>query len=257
METLFKIFLEQGWLGMIGILICTFIFFGAKYLLNKMNKNMNSGFEQLGKTLITEMHEQNKHLINTILDQQNKIIDHIIDNNINEQKKHNTALTERMELTEDIKNTLKDIGQIHNCQRVFIVEFHNSYQNLSGTPFAKFSCTYEWIDKGVKSIQLEIKDLQFGILSTVVRKVYQSHTQQIVYYDIKEFIKDCPALGKFFKECAAETMVCTAMYDRDNRMIGGLVLEYDYKPENINLIQLHIQAAELTSMLNLRYKYIK
>ena len=42
-------------------------------------------------------------------------------------------------------------------------------------------------------------------------------------------------------------------------LIGLLVLEYqgELDTNKINLNQLRIQAAELTSILNIRYKYIK
>lgn len=268
MSSIIDIFVNYGWEGINAIILILILFYGGKFLIKKISSNMKTGLEEVGIKLTDKMSEhnqklskqlaeQNSQLIGTIVSQQNKIINHIIDNNAADIRNHNVALGERMELTEDIKNALKDIGQIHNCQRAFIIEFHNSYQNLSGTPFAKFSCTYEWVDKGITPLQLDIKDLQFGVLSTVVRKVYKSENQQIVYNNIKNFIKDCPALAKFFTDSPAETMVCTAMYDHDNKMIGGLILVYTSKPDKINLNQLHIQAAELTSMINLRYKYIK
>jgi hypothetical protein len=47
------------------------------------------------------------------------------------------------------------------------------------------------------------------------------------------------------------------MYDKNNVLIGLLVLEYQTPITNINLNQLHIQTAEITSILNIRYKYTK
>ena len=257
MDVVLKIFLTYGWWGLLGIVICIGAYWLGKYFVKKLSKNVTSGLEEIGKTLTTEISNQNQELIKTIMAQHDKLIDHMIDNKEKEEQNHSVMLDDRMKLTEDIKNKLKDIGQIHNCQRVFIIEFHNSYQNLSGTPFAKFSCTYEWVDKGVMPFQIAIKDLQFSVLSTVVRKVYKSENQQVIYYNIEDFINDCPAFATYFQDYPAETMVCTAMYDRNNMMIGGLILEYKTKPDNINLNQLHIQAAELTSMINLRYKYLK
>ena len=49
------------------------------------------------------------------------------------------------------------------------------------------------------------------------------------------------------------------MYDRNNQLIGCLTLEYQIPLEeaHLNLDQLKIQTAELTSILNIRYKYSK
>lgn len=257
METIFKVFLTYGWWGILGIVICIGLWWFGKWAIKKMATNVTSGLEEVGKNLTTEISNQNKELVTTIMQQHDKLINYMINNKADEAKNHDAMLDDRMKLTEDIKNALKEIGLTHHAERVFIVEFHNSYQNLSGTPFAKFSCTYEWVDKNIMPLQIAVKDLQFSILSTVVQKVYHSKSQQIAYYDIEEFINDCPALAPYFKDYPAKTMVCTAMYDRNNRMIGGLILEWAEKPEDINFNQLHIQAAELTSMINLRYKYLK
>ena len=257
MDVIFKIFLEYGWWGILGIVLCLGLYFTGKYITKRLTKTISSDMAEVGKQLTTEISSQNKELVTTIMQQHDKLINHMINHENDRKINHNTMLGERMLITEDIKNSLRDIGQIHNCQRVFIVEFHNSYQNLSGTPFAKFSCTYEWCDRGFSSVQFAIKDLQFSALSGAISKVYKSNTQQLVYYDIDEFIQDCPALSAAFEAFPCKTMVCTAMYDRDNIMIGALVLEWNYKPDKINLNQLHIQAAELTSMINLRYKYLK
>ena len=47
------------------------------------------------------------------------------------------------------------------------------------------------------------------------------------------------------------------MFDRNNTLVGLLVLEYkiELKKGHLNLDQLKIQTAELTSLLNIRYKY--
>jgi hypothetical protein len=86
-------------------------------------------------------------------------------------------LNERMTLAEDINQALKDIMNIHNAQRAFILEFHNSYQNLSGIPFAKYSCNYEWFDKGLTPLGHKAVGLPFGSIAKVVYDVVNSDTQ--------------------------------------------------------------------------------
>jgi hypothetical protein len=68
-----------------------------------------------------------------------------------------------------------------------------------------------------------------------------------------------PALVSIFIDSKTKAIVYTGMYDKNNILIGLLVLEYlkDFDPNKLNLQQLNIQTAEITSILNIRYKYVK
>lgn len=266
MEKIFDVFLQYGWLGLISVIVCIILIIVGKYALNKQSSKIKSGLEDVGKSLTTQMASnnkelvnqisaQNENLVNTIVTQQNKLLDHIISGKDNEKHNHNKMLEKRIELSDEISSSLKDIGLLHNTQRAFILEFHNSYQNLSGTPFAKYSCTYEWFDKGIEPIQFKCIDMPFSSISHIVTQIIKSRNQQIVYETMEQFQEACPSLYALLKDERTQTVVYTAMYDKNNRLIGLLCLEYHYKPDNINLNRLHIKAAELTSILNLRYKY--
>ena len=256
MEILFKIFLEYGWWGIFGIVICVGLFFGSQYMIKKINKNMSSGLENIGKELTKEIAEQNKELVNTIISNQDKLLDHILNKHTVEKKNHNDKLQEKMKLSDEINMALKDIMNIHNAQRAFILSFHNSGENLSGTPFPKYSCDYEWFDKGLLPLQFKCKNLSFSSLAHIVNNILKSNNQQIIY-NIEDLSQHSPSLYALLKDDLSETLVYTAMYDKNNNLIGLLVLEYKKQNslKNVNLNQLHIQAAELTSIINLRYKY--
>ena len=135
MNAVISIFEQYGWAGINAVDICTVLIYAGKYVIKKRTSNMKTGLEDVGEKLTNKMAEQNEHLVHTIIGQQDKIINHILDNHQAAQKNHNDMLGERMALTEEIKASLKDIGHIHGAQRVFVIEFHNSNQNLSGTPF--------------------------------------------------------------------------------------------------------------------------
>lgn len=258
MEILFKIFLEYGWWGILGIFLCIVLLFGGQLMIKKINNNMTSGLKDIGKDLTKEITDQNKELVNKILDNQDKLLNHILDQKHIDKKNHNIMLNKKMELSDEINMALKDIMNIHNSQRAFILSFHNSGENLSGTPFPKYSCEYEWFDKGLLPLQFKCNNLSFSSLSHIVNKILKSSNQQIIYHT-EDLAQYCPSLYALLKDDLCESIVYTAMYDKNNVLIGLLVLEYKNKEslKNINLNQLHIQAAELISMLNLRYKYIE
>ena len=257
MEKLYDIFLTYGWGGLIGIAFLILLIYNGKVIVKKLTNSMTSGLEDVGKKMTDEMTSQNQKLVDTIISQQDKLLDHIINSKSEEKLNHNSMLEKRIELSDEISTSLREIGLTHNSQRAFILEFHNSYQNLSGTPFAKYSCTYEWFEKGIEPIQFKCKDLPFSSLSRVVSNLLKSKNQQVIFDDMEKFERACPGLFAMLKDDRTKQVIYTSMYDKNNILIGLLVLEYHYIPQKINLNQLHIQAAELTSILNLRYKYLK
>lgn len=259
MEILFDIIEKYGIWGGVGIVVCMALFLLFRWLGNKLSDDMSTGLEKVGEHLTTQMSKQNDQLTTTIIEQQNKLLDHIIHNDNQSKENHSNMLNERIELAEEINMNLKDIMQIHNAQRSFIIEFHNSFENLSGVPFAKYSCTYEWFEKGLMPLGTVCLALPFSQMANIVTEVIKSPNQQKVYTDLSLMEDNNPALFALLKDERTKAIVYNAMYDKHNQLIGCLCLEYQIPLEegHLNLEQLSIQTAQLTSILNLRYKFTK
>lgn len=270
MEVLFGIIEKYGLWGVCTLIVYMGFVLLFKWLSNKLSENVASGLEKVGEKLTDQMSHQNKdltnalaeqqsQLTNTIVDQQNKLLDHLINKDSYDTSNHNKMLNKRIELAEEINNALRDIMNIHNSQRAFIIEFHNSYENLSGVPFAKYSCTYEWFEKGLMPLANKIMGLPFAQLAKIINDIINSDNQQKVYTDLETMERENPSLFAFLKDDRTKAIVYDAMYDRHNQLIGCLVLEYQIPLEegHLNLDQLKVQTAELTSILNIRYKYSK
>lgn len=259
MQILFDIFEQYGWYGVGGILLCMILFLFIKWLGKKLSDDMSTGLEKVGEKLTEQMSSQNDKLTNTIIEQQDKLLNHLLNKESIDFSNHNNMLNERIELADEINTSLKDIMQIHNSQRAFIIEFHNSYENLSGVPFAKYSCTYEWFEKGLMPLANKILGLPFSQMARITTEIITSENQQKVYVDMPKMEEENPSLFAFLKDERTKAVVYSAMYDRHNQLIGCLVLEYQIPLEeaHLNLDQLKVQTAELTSILNIRYKYSK
>ena len=270
MEVLFGIIEKYGLWGVCTLIVYMGFVLLFKWLSNKLSENVASGLEKVGEKLTDQISHQNKdltnvlaeqqsQLTNTIVEQQNKLLDHLINKDSYNTSNHNKMLNKRIELAEEINNALRDIMNIHNAQRAFIIEFHNSYENLSGVPFAKYSCTYEWFEKGLMPLANKIMGLPFAQLAKIVNDIINSDNQQKVYTDLELMERENPSLFAFLKDDRTKAIVYDAMYDRHNQLIGCLVLEYQIPLEegHLNLEQLKVQTAELTSILNIRYKYSK
>lgn len=259
MDTFLDIFENYGWPGIIGILICILLFILLKKWNTKISNDMTSGLEKVGEKLTDQLSHQNDILIGHMVEQQNNLINYLVNKESDELQNHNNMLNDRMILSEDINMKCKDIMNIHNSQRAFILEFHNSYQNLSGIPFAKYSCNYEWFDRGLLPLGNKCIGLPFSSIAGVVQDVIKSENQQIIYDDMDLLYEKNPSLVSYFTDEGVKALVYTGLHDIHNQLIGLLVLEYQTNVDinKINLHQLDVQAAEITSMLNIRYKYSK
>jgi len=260
MEALFSIFEKYGWLGILGIGIIGLLFLLFKYLGNKIDENQMStidGMEKIATSITESMTKNNDLLLHSITDQQSKLIDFITKEKTDSIEQHTDMLNERMELSEEIKDKLKDIMYRHHAQRVFIIEFHNSYQNLTGIPFAKYSCTYEWFEKGMMSLQNKCIGLQFSGMSTIVRKILNSPNHIVVYDDMKKMEEENPSIYALIREQNIKAIIYSGLFDNKNQLIGCLIIEYDGNeiPKDLMLNDLLLESAELTQVINLRYKY--
>ena len=203
------------------------------------------------------MSEQNKVLTNVIIDQQSQLLKHLLNEKKQEIELHNHMIADKEDLADDINMYLKDIMNVHNSQRAYILAFHNHNENLSGVPFVKFTCKYEWFEQGYDPLINTIKDMAFGSLARIVKDVRKSENQCIVYTDLDKFRAENPSIDYYIKNDTTKCLVFKGLYDKNNILIALLVLEYNYpiNTKNININKLHVQAAELTQLINLRYKY--
>lgn len=257
MENIVDIFNKFGWWGVLGLLVCVLIIIGAQWLSKKLSQDMESGLEKVGTKLTEQMSRQNDSLTKVIVEQQEKLLDHLLTEKKSEQSRHNNMINDKEDLAVDINDYLKDIMNIHNSQRAYILEFHNHNENLSGTPFVKFSCKYEWFEPGYDPLIGTCKDMAFASIAQITKDVRHSNTQCVVYNDMNKFTKVNPSISYYIKGENTKSFLFKALYDKNNILIALLVLEYNYEinPNNINFNKLLVEGAELTQLINLRYKY--
>lgn len=255
---LVEIFDKYGWWSLLGFAAIGGMYLLFTYLGKKLSGDVTDGMEKIADRMTTSISKQNDQLVATLSDQNKTLIEALVKDKTKTVEEHNSMLAERINMSEDINMKLKDIMQIHNSQRAFIIEFHNSFNNLSGIPFAKYSCTYEWFDKGLTPFANRCIGLPFSSMARIVSDILKTEDKQIVYPDMKKMEEENPTLFSMLadEERRTKAVVYTAMFDNHNTLIGLLVLEYQIEvPNNINLNALRLETAELTSILNLRYKY--
>lgn len=261
METIFDIIEKYGWQGVLIAAAIGVVFLFVKYIGNKLDENQTDtvkGIQDIATSITSCMSTQNTELINKITGQQEKLLNYIIKSKTESEGEHKDMLLERMELTDEINQKLKEIMFVHNAQRAFIIEFHNSYQNFSGIPFAKYSCTYEWFDKGMQSLQNKCIGLPFASMANIVKQVLLKPNHIVIYKDMKAMEEENPSLFDMLKDVRTKGVIYSGMFDNKNQLIGCLVIEYIKEfPETIQENNILLETAELTQVINLRYKYQK
>ena len=105
----------------------------------------------------------------------------------------------------------------------------------------------------LRPVANKIMGLPFAQIAKVINDIINSDNQQKVYTDIDLMECENPSLTAFIKDDKTKAIVYDAMYDRHNQLIGCLVLEYHVPLEegHLNLDQLKVQTAELSSILNI------
>jgi hypothetical protein len=131
-----------------------------------------------------------------------------------------------MDVAETIINKLREIMMTAHAQRAFIIEFHNSYKNLAGSPFAKYTCTYEWFDKGLEQISTKIVALPYSTMAKIVGDVKRTGNHQIIYTDMIKMEDENPQLFSLVKDSRTLAVYYRMLYDEHNKMMGMLVLEW-------------------------------
>ena len=238
-------------------LICSIMYVVVKKFVSNIDSSLNSGMENLAIKITDNITAQNDRLIDKIQAQNDNLIDYIINSKKQEKEDHAEMLSERMNISCDINGMLKDIMLETHAHRVSVIEFHNSFQNLCGIPFAKYSCTYEWFKQGISALSKICKGLPFSSISSIVKDIFDKDDHQVIYGDIDNELKESnPILYSFFKEAHTHGMICNAMYDNKNTMIGLLLLEFPGEvPTHIDYNDLNTHTIQISSIINLKYKY--
>jgi len=89
-------------------------------------------------------------------------------------KKHEELIDVRANVNKTI-NSLIDRAMLRtNACRAYVFEFHNGITALGGLPFLKMSCTYEFINEGVRSAQYSRDNIPLSLHSSMVDGIIEN-----------------------------------------------------------------------------------
>lgn len=235
LDSLFKLFEQYGWPGMIAVIIILVIY----GLITRKEKKSLSVIEK-GFTNITDaMAKQNDNLINAITISNEKTQERlfslvnktITDNETIKEQRHKYSLSKREEVSEQVDEILFDILNMSHAQRVIMIEFHNSKENLDGLGFLWYDVQHEKQQKGIDSISTKVRNLQATNLRPIVKRVNnsKSHIIRLSAKDIEDIYSESTVLYSYLKEkdINVSNVIYAGVYNNEtNSMIGLIAIEY-------------------------------
>lgn len=266
--TFADIFMKYGWPGIIAIIVIVAIYFIFNYINKQQAKQttttINDGFKTLATEMSRTVSEQNKLLLNAFINQSDsntKMIKDIMTDVVNnksriDSEEHTKSNNVRLNVSEHISSKVFDMLKTYNCDRAFILEFHNSKQNFSGLSFVWYDMTYEKFAKGLHTICSSFKDQEISSLIPIINDV--NNGCGIMHYTIDELeeLQDrSPVLyDRLRQERHIQECIILGLYSNTNIMIGLIILEYErtlMPIEVYNVKDLLSEAATISSLLDL------
>lgn len=232
-KSLIELFEAYGWPGVVAIIAILIVY----YFVSKKDKNsldtIKSGFNALTTTIT----DQNSTLVEAITSSNEKTQERLFnlisksldDREAQKEKHHKVSLSKRTEVSELVDDIMFDLLNITNCQRVVLIEFHNSKENLDGLSYLWYDIQHEKQARGVESISAKCRNLQATNLRPIVKRVNNSknHIVNINADDIENIYNESTVLYAHFKEINVEHLIYIGLYNNEtNELIGILGFEY-------------------------------
>ena len=247
-EALFEVISKYGWWSLLIAAGMGLIYICVKLVANKITDGVKGGMDDIANkltgTVSNQLQElsstnssqlemlsqniakQNSELVKAMGIQNEKLLSYIMHSKQVADEIHDKRVEQRMNIAETIINRLREIMMTAHAQRAFIIEFHNSFKNLGGTPFAKYTCTYEWFDKGLDQIGSKCVAMPYSSMARIVGDVKRTGTHQKLYTDINKMRSENPQLFSLLGDSRTLAVFYNMLYDDNNKMTGMLVVEW-------------------------------
>lgn len=140
-----------------------------------------------------------------------------------------------LNINSSIKGILRDIYDDFNASRTAVYVFHNGVYSSHGLPFFKISCICEIVRKnsGVmknidahNSMPLQMFDNSISYLSKHGHMIVEDADD-----DENENVKNSPVLCGMLKSNNIKSAVGIALYDKEDNILGILIVEFNEKKE--------------------------
>lgn len=146
-------------------------------------------------------------------------------------KKFAKSFPSLIDMNSRVLTKLRHIKSELNADRVAVIQFHNSCQNLSGVDFAKMSCTHEAVRPGLKPAQAEFLNLPVSAFSYLTNAAFGIEPRIIMNIDrLRKFDMSTYTLLKNHK---AVSFALAPLVSDEQITFGFIVVEFCKMREDI------------------------
>lgn len=231
LDLLIKFINQYGWPGIVALIVIMAIY----WFVSKKEKKSLSAIEQGFTNMSDAMTKQNEKLINAITASnehtQERLFTLINKTIADKEETHKYSLSRRAQISEEVDDILFDILSMSHAQRVIMIEFHNSKENLDGLAFMWYDVQHEKQMKGIDSISSKARNLQATNLRPIIKRVNssKSHIIRLDEKAIENIYSESTVLYSDLKEKEIDVsnIIYAGIYNNDtNNMTGLVAIEY-------------------------------
>ena len=235
------VYATYGVTGLIVLISLTVGYFGLKKVFEKSKTSTTSAiensFSKMSETLSETIKEQNDKILDAFITQSNKnnetmhevLMKALSDKSANDNIAHAQSINRRIKISSKVQQKVNNLFYSFNCDRAFILEFHNNKQNLTGLSFVWYDMVYEAVAKGFYTLQNSYKDQEISQLIPVIDAVNDGGGYaHLLLEDLENLKYESTALyNRLRVERQLTEALLVGLYDSTNSMIGLLILEYE------------------------------
>ena len=235
------VYATYGVTGLIVLIALTIGYFALKKVFEKSKNSTTSAiensFSKMSETLSETIKEQNDKILDAFITQSTKnnetmhevLLKALSDKSTNDNIAHAQSINRRIKISSKVQQKVNNLFYSFNCDRAFILEFHNNKQNLTGLSFVWYDMVYEAVAKGFYTLQNSYKDQEITQIIPVIDAVNDGGGYaHFLLEDLENLKYESTSLyNRLRVERQLTEALLVGLYDSNNSMIGLLVLEYE------------------------------
>ena len=124
-------------------------------------------------------------------------------------------------------NKMEYVKEQLNADRIHVYEFHNGDRLAKARSAFRFSCTYEVVKAGSKSLRTTLEKVPISLLPHFIKRLRTEHV--FICKDVEELKETFPSTYGFKKAYGIEAFYDVAITDLEGDVIGILAVQWDDK----------------------------
>jgi len=137
------------------------------------------------------------------------------------EKKSREGLIARIKKDEIVHFALRELRRLYNCDRIFIIQYHNGGNFYTESPMQKSTMTYERCSDGLEKLSDKFQNVLVSHFNWYIRHMVDS---KMFYTDLNK-IEDISTRA-FLSSYGTQSHVACPIYDRDKHLIGMLGMDW-------------------------------